>query len=178
MSKKTLLLADTHLKYYNQNNHNLSLWEKDAQRFALDKIINLIKENNITKILHLGDLLESYFPKDFELELVDYFFSNIPKGVEFTVISGNHELNRDSTKRIYYWDFMREYYMEKYGIIVYDYNEIGQDLYCSHKHISKLETLTKKYRYIFSHIRSSDNSNFIKVLIFIIIFFNYIGNLR
>ena len=156
---RTLLLSDTHLKPYNENNHNLSLWEKNSQQYALDKIISIIKENNITKIIHLGDLLENSFPKDFELELVDYFFSKIPKGVEFTVISGNHELNRDSTRRIYYWDFMKEFYKEKYGIVVYDYQEIGQDLYCSHKHISKLEALTKKYRYVFSHIRSSNVSN-------------------
>ena len=156
---KTLLISDTHLKPYNENNHNLSLWEKNSQKFALNKIINIIKERGITKIIHLGDLLESYFPKDFELEIVDYFFSNIPKGVEFIIISGNHELNRDSTKRTYYWDFMKEFYKEKYGIVVYDYNEIGQDLYCSHKHISKLEALTKKYRYVFSHIRSSNVSN-------------------
>ena len=152
-------MADTHLKPYNENNHSLSLWERDAQRYALDKIINTIKERGITKIIHLGDLLENYCPRDFELEIVDYFFSNIPKGVEFTIISGNHELNRDSTKRTYYWDFMKEFYKEKYGIVVYDYNEIGQDLYCSHKHISKLEALTKKYRYVFSHIRSSDGIN-------------------
>lgn len=156
---KTLLLADTHLQPYRENNHNLSLWEKDSQRFALDKIISIIKEQSITKIIHLGDILETAFPKDFELELVDYFFSNIPKGVEVYLISGNHELNRDSTKRIYYWNFMKEFYKEKYGINVLDYDEIGKDLYCSHKHISKLETLTKKYRYIFSHIRSSDGSN-------------------
>lgn len=156
---KTLLIADTHLQAYREQNHNLSIWEKESQRYALDKIISIIKKQGITKIIHLGDLLETYFPKDFELELVDYFFSNIPKEVEFIIIDGNHELNRDSTKRIYYWDFMKEYYKEKYGINVIDYKEIGQDLYCSHKHISKLETLTKRYRYIFSHIRSSDASN-------------------
>ena len=156
---KTLLIADTHLQPYRENNHNLSLWEKDAQRFALDKIISIIKEQNITKIIHLGDLLENSFPQDFELELVDYFFSNIPKGVEVYLISGNHELNRDSTKRTYYWEFMKEFYKEKYGINVLDYHEMGRDLYCSHKHISKLETLTKKYRYVFSHIRSSDGTN-------------------
>ena len=159
MSKKTLLMADTHLKPYNENNHNLSLWEKDSQKFALDKIISIIKEQNVTKIIHLGDILETAFPKDFELELVDYFFSNIPKGVEFIMLSGNHELDRNSTKRTYYWEFMKEFYKEKYDINVLDYDEIGQDLYCSHKHISKLETLTKKYRYVFSHIRSSDGSN-------------------
>ena len=156
---KTLLLADTHLQPYREGNHHLSLWEKDAQRFALDKIISIIKKNKVTKIIHLGDLLETHFPKDFELEIVDYFFSNIPKGVEFIIIDGNHELQRDSVKRTYYWDFMKEFYKEKYGINVIDYQEIGQDLYCSHKHISKLETLTKKYRYVFSHIRSSNVSN-------------------
>lgn len=156
---KTMLIADTHLMPYRQNNHNLSLWEKCSQQYALDKIINTIKESNITKIVHLGDLLENSFPKDFELELVDYFFSNIPKGAEFTIISGNHELDRDSTKRIYYWDFMKEYYKKKYDINVIDYKEVGQDLYCGHGHISKLETLTKKYRYVFSHIRSSDGTN-------------------
>jgi predicted phosphodiesterase len=159
MSKKTLLMADTHLQPYRESNESLSLWEKEAQQYALDKIINIIKKRGITKIVHLGDFLENSFPKDFELKIVDYFFSNIPKGVEFTIISGNHELNRDSTKRIYYWEFMKEFYKEKYGIIVYDYDEIGQDLYCGHGHISKLETLTKKYRYIFSHIRSSDGTN-------------------
>ena len=156
---KTLLMSDTHLKPYNENNHSLSLWEKNSQRFALDKIINIIKERGITKIIHLGDMLETAFPKDFELELVDYFFGNLPKGVEVYLISGNHELNRDSTQRIYYWNFMKEFYKEKYDINVLDYQEIGQDLYCSHKHISKLETLTKRYRYIFSHIRTSDGTN-------------------
>jgi 23S rRNA (cytosine1962-C5)-methyltransferase len=88
-----LLLADTHLKPYNQNNHSFSLWEKNAQQYALDKIINTIKERGITKIVHLGDLLENSFPKDFELELVDYFFKNIPKGVEFIIIEGNPQNN-------------------------------------------------------------------------------------
>lgn len=156
---KVLLISDTHLQPYKENNHHLSLWEKCSQQYALDKIINIIKKRGITKIVHLGDLLENSFPRDFELELVDYFFSRIPKGVDFTVISGNHELDRDSTKRIYYWDFMRDFYKRKYNINVLEYQEIGQDLYCSHKHITKLEALTKKYRYIFSHIRSSDNSN-------------------
>jgi hypothetical protein len=54
---------------------------------------------------------------------------------------------------------MREFYKNKYNINVIDYKEIGQDLYCGHGHISKLETLTKKYRYVFSHIRSTDGSN-------------------
>lgn len=156
---KTLLLADTHLMPYRQNNHNLSLWEKNAQQYALDKIINTIKERGITKIIHLGDLLENFCPRDFELELVDYFFSNIPKGVEIYKISGNHDLDRNSSKRIYYWDFMREFYKNKYNINVLDYKEIGKDLYCGHGHINKLETLTKKYRYVFSHIRSSDGTN-------------------
>jgi metallophosphoesterase superfamily enzyme len=78
---KTMLIADTHLKSYNQNNHHLSLWEKESQQYALDKIINTIKENNINKIIHLGDFLENSFPKDFELKIVDYFFSNIPKAI-------------------------------------------------------------------------------------------------
>ena len=58
---KTLLISDTHLKPYNENNHNLSLWEKNSQKFALDKIINIIEERGITKIIHLGDLLENSF---------------------------------------------------------------------------------------------------------------------
>lgn len=156
---RTLLLADTHLKPYNQNNNSLSLWEKCSQQYALDKIISIIKERGITKVIHLGDLLETAFPRDFELELVDYFFSGIPKEVEFILIDGNHELDRNSTKRIYYWEFMKEFYKNKYNINVLEYQEIGQDLYCSHKHISKLEALTKKYRYIFSHIRSTDGTN-------------------
>lgn len=156
---KILLISDTHLQPYKENNHNLSLWEKSSQQYALDKIISIIKKNNITKIVHLGDLLETAFPKDFELELVDYFFNNIPKEVEIYLIDGNHELQRDSIKRTYYFHFMQEFYKKKYGINILDYQEIGRDLYCSHKHISKLETLTKKYRYVFSHIRSSDGSN-------------------
>lgn len=156
---KTLLLSDTHLQPYRESNHHLSLWEKNAQQYALDKVISIVKENNITKIIHLGDILESAFPKDFELELVDYFFSNIPKEVEIYLIDGNHELNRDSSKRTYYFNFMREFYKNKYNINVLDYKEIGEDLYCGHGHISKLETLTKRYRYVFSHIRSTDNSN-------------------
>ena len=120
---KTLLIADTHLKPYNENNHNLSLWEKEAQRFALDKIISINKKNKVNKTIHLGDLLETHFPKDFELELVDYFFNNIPKGVEFTIISGNHELNRDSTKRTYYWDFMKEYYKPQAYLKARDFNK-------------------------------------------------------
>ena len=156
---KVLLISDTHLQHYREQNHNLSLWEKNSQQYALDKIISIIKERGITKIIHLGDLLETAFPKDFELELVDYFFSNIPKGIEFILIDGNHELDRNSTKRTYYFSFMKDYYKKKYGINIFDYKEIGEDLYCSHKHISKLEALTKKYRYIFSHIRSTDGSN-------------------
>lgn len=159
LMSKTLLLADTHLKPFNENNPQLSNWEKESQRYALDRILSIIKENEITKIIHLGDMLEEYFPKDFELELLDYFFGNISKGIEIIFTDGNHELNRDSIKRTYYWEFMKEYYKEKYNIKVYDYVEVGKDLYCSHKHISKLETLNKKYRYVFSHIRSSDSTN-------------------
>src|SRR5574344_1191366 len=156
---KILLMADTHLQHYKEQNHSLSHWEKSSQQYALDKIISIIKKSNITKIIHLGDLLETHFPKDFELELVDYFFNNIPKEVEITLIDGNHELQRDSTKRTYYFHFMREYYKKKYDINVFDYKEVGQDLYCGHSHINKLENLAKRYRYVFSHIRSSDGTN-------------------
>ena len=156
---KVLLMADTHLQPYRENNNSLSLWEKTAQQYALDKVISIIKEQGITKIVHLGDLLENSFPKDFELELVDYFFSKIPKEVEFYQIDGNHELQRDSIKRTYYFNFMREFYKNKYNINVIDYKEIGQDLYCGHSHINKLENLAKRYRYVFSHIRSTDSSN-------------------
>src|SRR5574344_14391 len=125
---KILLMADTHLQHYKEQNHSLSHWEKSSQQYALDKIISIIKKNNITKIVHLGDLLETAFPKDFELELVDYFFNNIPKEVEIYLIDGNHELQRDSIKRTYYFHFMQEFYKEKYDINIFDYKEIGQDL--------------------------------------------------
>lgn len=158
---KTLLISDTHLKPHKENNPNLSKWEYQSQKYCLDKILDIIQKEKPNKIIHLGDLLDTAFPRNYELDLLDYFFSAIPKEIEFILISGNHELDRDSNKREYYWEFMKEFYEQKYNAKIYDWYELGKDLYCSHKHISKLETLTKSYRYVFSHIRSSGDNKFI-----------------
>lgn len=157
---KVLLFGDLHLKPFKDNNPHLSRWEYQSQKYSIDRILEVIKTEKPSKVYCLGDIIDTAFPQDYELELLDYFLGSIPKGVQLTLINGNHELNRDTSSRSYYFNFMKEYYESKYNIKVLDYEEQGDDLFVGHKHISKLENIEKDYRYIFSHIRSSDSNGF------------------
>lgn len=165
MSKfKTLLFSDFHAKPFDESNPEFSKWEFEMKKYCLDKILEYIKENNITRVIDLGDFFDKDFPKDYELELFDYFWSNVPKEVSKELVIGNHSLRKQSLKRLYTESLMGKYYKEKYNLKVYEYEEVkvGKhlDLFCSHKYINKLQNLNKKYRYIFTHLRASDGNDF------------------
>ena len=164
---KTLLFSDFHAKPFDEKKPKYSQWEFEMKKYCLDIILKHIKEKDITKVIDLGDFIDRDSPKSWELELLDYFWSNIPNNIEKITVYGNHTLNKQSTKRLYYEEVMKDYYLKRWNVKVYDYEIIEvkeekgkQDIYCSHKHINKLQHLKKKYRYIFSHIRTSDGDAF------------------
>lgn len=160
----TICIGDLHLFGFNEKKPQLSKWTFDMQKYCISLVHNLFEEYNITKVVSLGDDLDSVENVNQELTLMDYFWSNIPKEVQRIKIDGNHELLKSSQKRLYYGELMRDFYKEKWNIDVLDFNEVKSpcnkftDLYCSHKYIHKLQHLNKKYRYIFSHIRTSDGN--------------------
>lgn len=161
-TKWTLLKGCTHLFGYKDKDKEFSKWTYDMQRYSLSQILELFKEYNITRVVDLGDELDSAENLNWELNLLDYFWSNIPNEVEKVKVSGNHELVKSSIDRTYITDTLADFYKEKWGVKVYQYEEVKvgneTDLYCSHKYINKLQNLKKKYRYIYSHIRLSDGN--------------------
>jgi len=165
MSKfKTLLFSDFHAKPFDEKRPHYSKWEFEMKKYCLDIILKTIKEESITRVIDLGDFIDRDSPKSWELDLLDYFWSNVPNEVSKEIIWGNHSLNKQSTKRLYYEEVMKDYYLNKWNVKVHDYVIIGespnQDIFCSHKYINKLQNLNKKYRYIFSHLRSSNGNAF------------------
>lgn len=70
------------------------------------------------------------------------------------MISGNHEVISGQGKT-YYQDIMKDYFKINYNIKVYDWYEDNDVLYCSHKHIKRLERLNKNYRIVYTHFRSN-----------------------
>jgi len=164
---RTLLFSDFHAKPFDEKKPKYSQWEFEMKKYCLDIILKHIKEKDINKVVDLGDFIDRDSPKSWELELLDYFWSNVPDNVEKITVYGNHTLNKQSTKRLYYEEVMKDYYLKRWNVKVYDYEVIEvkgekgkQDIYCSHKYINKLQHLKKKYRYIFSHIRTSDGDAF------------------
>ena len=150
----TLCLGDFHLKDFLHRNPHLEKFEYEVSLESFKIIYKIIEDNNISKLLILGDLVDSV-PNSEALKLVHIFLSGLPKGLEIIMVDGNHELITGKAKKQYYWYGIKQKMLETYGVKVYDYIEVGNALFVNHGNISKLETLSKNYDIVYSHFRSN-----------------------
>ncbi len=150
----TLCLGDFHLKDFSFRNQNLDMFEYEVSLESFKIIYKIIEDNNISKLLILGDLVESV-PNSEALKLVHIFLSGLPQELEVILIDGNHELIEGRAKKQYYWNGIKQKMLEIYGVKVLEYNEVGNTLFVNHGNISKLETLSKNYDIVYSHFRSN-----------------------
>ena len=149
-----LCLGDYHLKDALHRNPHLEKFEYGVSLESFKIIYKIIEDNNISKLLILGDLVESV-PNSEALKLVHIFLSGLPKGLEIILIDGNHELIEGRAKKQYYWNGIKQKMLDTYGVKVHDYIEVGNTLFVNHGNISKLETLSKNYDIVYSHFRSN-----------------------
>ena len=150
----TLCLGDFHIKDFQHKNQYLDKFEYEVSLESFKVIYKIIEDNNISKLLILGDLVDSV-PNSEALKLVHIFLSGLPKGLEIIMVDGNHELIEGRAKKQYYWSGIKQKMLETYGVKVYDYTEVGNTLFVNHGNISKLETLSKNYDIVYSHFRSN-----------------------
>lgn len=148
-----LCIGDFHLKDALHRNPHLEKFEYEVSLESFKIIYKIIEDNNISKLLILGDLVDSV-PNSEALKLVHIFLSGLPKGLEIILVDGNHELIEGRAKKQYYWNGIKQKMLETYGVKVYDYTEVGNTLFVNHGNIYKLEKLTKNYDIVFSHFRS------------------------
>lgn len=91
---KFLHLGDLHL--------GKSLGDFDLirdQKYILDQILQIIKEQSVEGVLIAGDVYDKAVPSEAAMNLLDYFLSSLSKsGVSTYMISGNH----DSDDRLNY----------------------------------------------------------------------------
>ena len=149
-----LCIGDFHLKDFLHRNPHLEKFEYEVSLESFKIIYKIIEDNNISKLLILGDLVETV-PNSEALKLVHIFLSGLPKGLEIILIDGNHELIEGRAKKQYYWYGIKQKMFDTYGVKVYDYAEVGNTLFVNHGNISKLETLAKNYNIVYSHFRSN-----------------------
>lgn len=149
----TLCLGDFHIKDFQHKNQYLDKFEYEVSLESFKIIYKIIEDNNISKLLILGDLVDSV-PNSEALKLVHIFLSGLPKGLEIIMLDGNHELITGKAKKQYYWYGIKQKMLDTYGVKVLEYNEVGNTLFVNHGNIHKLEKLTKNYDIVFSHFRS------------------------
>lgn len=149
----TLCIGDFHLKDALHRNPHLEKFEYEVSLECFKIIYKIIEDNNISKLLILGDLVDSV-PNSEALKLVHIFLSGLPKGLEIIMVDGNHELIEGRAKKQYYWYGIKQKMLDTYGVKVLEYNEVGNTLFVNHGNIHKLEKLTKNYDIVFSHFRS------------------------
>ena len=150
----TLCLGDFHLKDALHRNPHLEKFEYEVSLESFKIIYKIIEDNNISKLLILGDLVDSV-PNSEALKLVHIFLSGLPKGLEIIMVDGNHELIEGRAKKQYYWNGIKQKMLDTYGVKVHDYIEVGNTLFVNHGNIHKLETLSKQYDIVYSHFRSN-----------------------
>ena len=151
---KTLIIADFHLTDRKYKNKPLEDFEEEAQKEALSKILNIIDEYEINKLILAGDTFDAP-PVGTSLELFHNFMLSLKeKELEIIMISGNHCLIGGLREKKYYPNLMKVKWWDNYGVKVFDYTEVEKTLYCSHGNIGKLEKLNKSYDLVFSHFRS------------------------
>ena len=146
-------LGDFHIKDFQHKNQYLDKFEYDVVIESFKVIYKIIEDNNISKLLILGDFTD-VAPQAEAIELTHTFLKGLPQGLEIILIDGNHELITGKAKKQYYWYGIKQKMLDNYNVKVYDYVEVGTALYCNHGNIHKLEKLTKNYDIVFSHFRS------------------------
>lgn len=149
----TLCLGDFHIKDFQHKNQYLDKFEYDVVIESFKVIYKIIEDNNISKLLILGDFTD-VAPQAEAIELAHTFLKGLPQRLEIILIDGNHELIVGKAKKQYYWYGIKQKMLDNYNVKVYNYVEVGTALYCNHGNIHKLEKLTKNYDIVFSHFRS------------------------
>ncbi len=151
---KTLVCGDFHLSDRKYKNKDLEDFEEEVQKEAWNKILSIIDEYKVNKLILNGDIFDKS-PLGTSLELFHSFMLSLKeKDLEIIMISGNHCLIEGLREKKYYPNLMKKKWKDNYNIIVLEYDEVGDKLFCGHGSINKLEKLTKKYHIVFSHFRS------------------------
>ena len=151
---KTLACGDFHLSDRKYKNKDLEDFEEEVQKEAWNKILGIIDEHKVDKLVLNGDTFDAP-PIGTSLELFHNFMLSLKeKDLEIIMISGNHCLIEGLREKKYYPNLMKVKWWDNYGVKVFDYTEVNKTLYCSHKNIGKLEKLNKSYDLVFSHFRS------------------------
>ena len=155
MSKyNTIVVADLHLVEPRYQHLEYEAWTVEMFQHTFTKINEIIVEFEISKIVIAGDYFDSP-PKHSALILSDMFLSNLPECItERVIIGGNHTIMPSINGKVYYEDIMEEFFLKNYKVKNIGYEQIGDVLYCSHKHINKLEKLRKSTKLVYSHFRS------------------------
>lgn len=151
---KTLVCGDFHLSDRKYKNKDLEDFEEEVQKEAWNKILGIIDEYKVDKVVLNGDIFDAP-PVGTSLELFHNFMLSLKeKDLEIIMISGNHCLIEGLREKKYYPNLMKKKWWDNYEVKVFDYTEVDKTLYCSHGNISKLEKLNKNYNIVFSHFRS------------------------
>lgn len=151
---KTLVCGDFHLTDRKYKNKDLEDFEEEVQKEAWNKILSIIDEYKVNKLILNGDIFDKS-PLGTSLELFHSFMLSLKeKDLEIIMISGNHCLIEGLREKKYYPNLMKKKWKDNYNINVLEYDEVGDKLFCGHGSINKLEKLTKKYSVVFSHFRS------------------------
>lgn len=151
---KTLVCGDFHLSDRKYKNKDLEDFEEEVQKEAWNKILGIIDEYKVNKLILNGDIFDAP-PVGTSLELFHNFMLSLKeKDLEIIMISGNHCLIEGLREKKYYPNLMKVKWWDNYEVKVFDYTEVDKTLYCSHGNIGKLEKLNKSYDLVFSHFRS------------------------
>lgn len=151
---KTLVCGDFHLTDRKYKNKDLEDFEEEVQKEAWNKILSIIDEYKVNKLILNGDIFDAP-PVGTSLELFHNFMLSLKeKDLEIIMISGNHCLIEGLREKKYYPNLMKVKWWDNYEVKVFDYTEVDKTLYCSHGNIGKLEKLNKSYGLVFSHFRS------------------------
>lgn len=151
---KTLACGDFHLSDRKYKNKDLEDFEEEVQKEAWNKILSIIDEYKVDKLVLNGDTFDAP-PVGTSLGLFHNFMLSLKeKDLEIIMISGNHCLIEGLREKKYYPNLMKVKWWDNYGVKVFDYTEGEKTLYCSHGNIGKLEKLNKSYDLVFSHFRS------------------------
>ena len=155
---KTLVIGDFHLSDRKYKNKDLEDFEEEVQKEAWNKILGIIDEYKVNKLILNGDIFDAP-PVGTSLELFHNFMLSLKeKDLEIIMISGNHCLIEGLREKKYYPNLMKVKWWDNYNINVLEYDEVEGKLFCGHGSINKLEKLTKKYHIVFSHFRSGITS--------------------
>ena len=153
MSKYDILcIGDYHIKDLSKTPYDI--WQYDCYIQSFKNITKIVSKYKVKKLILSGDTWDNV-PKHNSLELFALFMQMLKSyNLEIYMIAGNHTLMSGIGKN-YYEDIMKEYFKINYNISVLDYKQIDNILYCSHKHIKKLEKLNKPVDIVISHFRSN-----------------------